>query len=380
VNKDEALQYVLALLDELLAADLTISKHFLALLGESDGLNDPFGPLMKLLTRSSHFVLEKAAALLAKLLTAPSAMAGHAEQVLTRHLQTFSEWVMFQLKSVEPKDAADSPKTQFAVGALQSLVATPSGRAVCINSDGLPILYGLISGAGGASSVQLLYQTIFSLWSLSYSPEAALAMVTSKVGIIAKLVEVLKSVQKEKVIRVTLSTLRNLLGTATASADMVAAGVMPILSGLQPRKWADEDILEDVDLLINALQVNLQTLTSWDVYKKELMSGKLDWTPSHKSESFWKDNYKAFEANGFEALKQLVALLSSEDAQVLAIACNDTAEYIKHSPDGRRLMTQHGAKHPAMQALKYPDPAVQKYALACVQRLMVINWEYLSKA
>jgi hypothetical protein len=33
-----------------------------------------------------------------------------------------------------------------------------------------------------------------------------------------------------------------------------------------------------------------------------------------------------------------------------------------------------------MQALKHPDPAVQKYALACVQRLMVINWEYLSRA
>ena len=80
-------------------------------------------------------------------------------------------------------------------------------------------------------------------------------MVESKVGIISKLVEILKSVQKEKVIRVTLSTLRNLLGTGSASADMVGAGVMPILSGLQPRKWADEDILEDVDFLLNALQV-----------------------------------------------------------------------------------------------------------------------------
>ena len=50
---------------------------------------------------------------------------------------------------------------------------------------------------------------------------------------------------------------------------------------------------------------------------------------------------------------------------------------VKFSRDGRRLMTQYGAKPLAMQVLKHPDPTVQKYALTCVQRLMVINWEYL---
>jgi len=114
------------------------------------------------------------------------------------------------------------------------------------------------------------------------------------------------------------------------------------------------------------------------VYKAELDSGALDWTPSHKSENFWKDNHKAFESGGAAGVKQLIALLSSEDPQVLAVACNDVSEYIKASgSEGRRLMTQYGAKPLAMQVLKHPDPTVQKYALTCVQRLMVINWEYL---
>ena len=43
------------------------------------------------------------------------------------------------------------------------------------------------------------------------------------------------------------------------------------------------------------------------------------------------------------------------------------------------MMTQYGAKPLAMQVLKHPDPAVQKHALTCVQRLMVINWEYLNR-
>jgi len=337
---------------------------------------------MHLLTRSSLFVLEKASALLAKLLTypMPASADANAKQVLSRHLQTFVEWVMFLLKSIDPKEAGDSAKTQFAVGALQLLVATPAGREVCLASEGLPTLYGLMSAAGGGAAVQLLYQVIFSLWSLSYSPAAASEMVTSKVGIIAKLVEILKTVQKEKVIRVALSTLRNLLGNGSASSDMVAAGVMPVLHGLQPRKWADEDILEDIEALIAALQVNLQTLTSWDVYKKEVSVGKLEWSPSHKSDAFWKDNHKAFEASGFETIKQLVELLDADDPQVLAISCNDIAQLVKAHPDGRRLATQFGAKPKAMQALKHPDPTVQKYALECVQRLMVINWEYLSRA
>ena len=121
-------------------------------------------------------------------------------------------------------------------------------------------------------------------------------------------------------------------------------------------------------------------LTSWDVYKTELESGKLEWSPSHKSDNFWKDNTKAFEANGCAAVKQLVALLSSDDPQVLAIVCNDIAEFIKHHPEGRRLMTQYGAKPLAMGVLKHPDQTVQKYALTCVQRMMVINWEYLNRS
>lgn len=175
-----------------------------------------------------------------------------------------------------------------------------------------------------------------------------------------------------------LATLRNLLGTGSASNDMVVFGLMPVLESLLQRKFADEDILEDVDLLHSTLQVNLHNLSSWDVYKTELESGKLEWSPSHKSETFWKDNHKSFEAHDCAAIKRLIAHLGSEDPQVLAIACNDISEFIKHASEGRRLMTHYGAKPLAMQVLKHPDPVVQKYALMCVQRLMVINWEYLT--
>jgi V-type H+-transporting ATPase subunit H len=382
VNKDEVIQYILAMLDELLLAAPSIAGFFHELLVTSKGYNDPFGPLMKLLTRSSLYVLEKATALLGKLLAYKSNVMytdPHAEQVMARHLATFTEWVMYILKAVDPANVGDSPKIQYALLALQNLVGTNTGRAACIAADGLPTLCGLMSGGERttSSALQLLYQVVYCLWSLSYYPEAALEMVTSKVGLVAKLVDIVKSIPKEKVVRVGLATLRNLLGTGSASSDMVGVGIMKVLASLQTRKWADEDIVEDIEFLNQALQVNVVSMSSWDMYSKELATGKLEWSPSHKSENFWRDNYKGFETNKFEAIKQLVALLESDDAQTLAIACHDISEFVKHHPEGRRLMTQHGAKQPAMAILKHADPEVQKHALTCVQRLMVINWEYL---
>ena len=105
-------------------------------------------------------------------------------------------------------------------------------RAAAIEADALVTLSTLLTAstvATSASTVQLTYQTLFSLWSLSYSPEAALEMASSKLGLIAKLVEIVKTSPKEKVIRVALSTLRNLLGIGSAPNDMVVFGLMPVL-------------------------------------------------------------------------------------------------------------------------------------------------------
>lgn len=370
VNKDDAVCYLLAMLETIFDADGGLASYFIKI-APTDGVM----PFLKLLQRSSLFLVEKAACVVAKILAVPGAPE--------EYLATFAAWTVSTLKSVPPSEAADSATVVAAMGGLQSLCSTMTGRVAAMGADALPSLMALLitssMTSSSSSSVQLLYQTLFSLWSLSYSPEAAAEMANSKAGLVAKLVEIVKTSPKEKVIRVSLSTLRNLLGTGSASNDMVVFGLMTSLEAMQARKFADEDIPDDVEFMHSTLQVNLTNLSSWDVYKTELESGKLEWSPSHKSENFWKDNYKSFEGGGCAAVKQLVSLLSSDDAQVLAIACNDISEFIKFSPEGRRLMTQYGAKPLAMAVLKHPDPTVQKHALTCVQRLMVINWEYLNR-
>ena len=384
INKDDVVLYTLVMLDVITDADANIALYFPKLIVETKGVADPMKPLLKLLSQSPPFIVQKVATVLGKLAGAPAPPGAPEPLVATLnlHLTSFAEWVVSVLKEVSPSEASESAKTNASMSGLQALVATMRGRKAALAAEVLPPLSMLVTTSTLSSSsttVQLLYQTLFSLWSLSYSAEAALEMASSKVGLIAKLVEITKASPKEKVIRVALSTLRNLLGVANASNDMVFFGLMPVLEAMHARKFADEDIPEEVEYLSQVLQVNLLGLTSWDVYKAELETGKLEWSPSHKSENFWKDNYKRFEENGNAPIKKLVELLRSEDPQVLAIACSDISELIKFHPEGRRLVTQAGAKPIAMQVLKHPDNTVQKYALTCVQRLMVINWEYLSR-
>lgn len=383
VSKDDSLVYILVLADKLLEANPKLIGFFHAAFFESDGSVDPFKPFVKLLSRTSSSVLEKATAVVSKLLSYAHYIhvgGSPAEGILSGYIGSYAEFLINALKAIDP-GLNEVPKVAYALAGLQAFLGSGPGRTAVVAADGLPALFGLMSSytQTSHSAVQLIYQVVFCLWSLSYSADAALAMVTTKIGLVAKLVDIVKIVQKEKVVRVAIATLKNLLPVASAASDMVGAGLVKALEHLQQRKWADEDIVADLTVLAESLQVNVQGMSSWDVYAKEVASGKLEWSPSHKSDTFWKNNYHAFEAHDFAICKHLVALLSSPDPQTLAIACYDIAEFIKIHPEGRRIMTQIGAKQPAMDLLKHTDPEVQKYSLTAVQRLMVINWEFLHK-
>eukprot|EP00960_Hanusia_phi_P019223 567246-Hanusia_phi.AAC.2 len=54
--------------------------------------------------------------------------------------------------------------------------------------------------------------------------------------------------------------------------------------------WMDEEVLQDVTLLRNELAANEVSSSTFDEYCKEVLSGKLDWTPRHKSTAFWEHN------------------------------------------------------------------------------------------
>ncbi|KAI9484895.1 armadillo-type protein [Zychaea mexicana] len=196
--------------------------------------------------------------------------------------------------------------------------------------------------------------------------------------IIPKLTDIAKAAMKEKVIRVAIATLKNLVEKAPSEnlASMLVAKLLPFTENLSTRKWSDPDILEDIDYVKERLQENFQSLTTFEQYASEVETGKLEWSPPHKSETFWKENASRLEENNFQLLRQLARILSTATSPViLSVAANDIGQYSKYaSKQGKKVLQEVGAKQRVMELMTHEDQDVRYQALSAVQKYMHQAW------
>merc|ERR1719216_663347 len=161
---------------------------------------------------------------------------------------------------------------------------------------------------------------------------------------------------------------------------MVQCKVMKQLEFLEQRKFEDEDIQGDIEFLKEKMEISLQDLSSFDEYITEVKSGRLEWSPVHRSEKFWRENAHHLNDRNYELLKILIQLLeTSKDPLILSVACFDLGEYVRHYSRGKHVLEQLGGKTMVMTLLAHEDPNVRYEALLAVQKLMVHNWEYLGR-
>lgn len=146
------------------------------------------------------------------------------------------------------------------------------------------------------------------------------------------------------------------------------------------QKMEDEDLKADMEFLSETLATSVADLSSFDEYATEIKSARLEWSPVHSSEKFWRECAPRLNEKNYELLKILVRLLeTSKDALVLSVAAHDLGEYVRHYPRGKQVAESLGGKHLVMQLLTHDDPNVRYEALLCVQKLMVTHWEFLGK-
>lgn len=70
------------------------------------------------------------------------------------------------------------------------------------------------------------------------------------------------------------------------------------------------------------------------------------------------------------------ALLDDEDREeVVAVACFDLGEFIRHYPSGRAIAKRLGAKEIVMPLMDHESQGVQRQALQCISKLLVNNWQ-----
>ena len=109
----------------------------------------------------------------------------------------------------------------------------------------------------------------------------------------------------------------------------------------------------------------------------------MSWTPSHRSEEFWRENAIKLTEKDYKLLRILAQLLStSSDPVVLAVSCHDVGELVKQVPGARsysrpqkftnivRHVQALGAKTRIMELMGHSDPDVRYEALSTVQTLM----------
>jgi len=218
---------------------------------------------------------------------------------------------------------------------------------------------------------------LYNLWLLTYNKTVASQIASSKA--ISYIVEIIKTQQKEKIVRLCLSTLVNCLNIGYNNEQMLEGALMKPLELLSNKNWGDEDIVNDVKVLKEQLEKNLLELSTFELYKKEVLGGNLEWSPVHRSERFWKENSAKFEEDNCKLLITLKGYLTTEvpNSLVTAVACYDIGEFARIHPRGRTIVQHLGIKIPLMVLMEDKDPEVKKQALTAVQKLMVHNWEYL---
>ncbi|KAJ8867061.1 hypothetical protein PR048_032923 [Dryococelus australis] len=266
---------------------------------------------------------------------------------------------------------------QSVARCLQMMLRIDEYRFAFVAVDGISTLLAILSSR---INFQIQYQLVFCLWVLTFNPLLAEKM--NKFNVIPILADILSDSVKEKVTRIILAVFRNLIEKpedAQVSKEhciaMVQCKVLKQLSIFEQRKLDDEDIVEDIDFLNQKLQASVQDLSSFDEYATEIKSGRLEWSPVHKSAKFWRENASRLNEKNYELLRILIHLLeTSKDTLVLSVASFDIGEYVRHYPRGKDVIEQLGGKQLVMQLLAHEDPNVRYEALLAVQKLMVHNW------
>ncbi|VDP40025.1 unnamed protein product [Soboliphyme baturini] len=186
---------------------------------------------------------------------------------------------------------------------------------------------------------------------------------------------------KEKVTRIIMAIFRNLLEKPEDreiirenAIQMVQCQVYKTLELIMSKAYDDPEFNEDTQFVTEQLQSSY-FFSSFDEYLTELKSGRLQWSPVHKTEKFWKENVQRFNEKNFELIKILVKILEvTNDPLVLCVAAHDLGQYVRHYPRGKTVIEQLNGKQMVMRLLTHEDPNVRYHALLAIQKIMVHNW------
>jgi len=370
IPKDQNLRYILTVVDDLLEEDNARVELFTQHARKNG--DSTLSCFLPLLLRPDAYIAHQAARILSTICVTC------VDQVTEQELDYFFNWFLSQLTS------NGNEYLQNVAQCLMKILREETYRLKFVKIT--ESVGTIIRVLGRKIGFQLQYQLINCLWLLSFTP-SIVETTFVQYNPIPTLGDILSEAVKDKVIRIILAFFRNLVDSSINESiqgqfvlSMIQCKVPKSIDLLKNKDFDDPELAEDLTAITKKLDESMQQISSFDEYSQEIRSNRLEWSPVHKSDKFWRENAVRLNENNYELLRILTSLLTLDNnALVLAVAAHDIGEYVRCYPRGRRILETLDCKTKVMMLMQHPDSAVKYNALVATQKIMVDNWEYIDR-
>jgi V-type H+-transporting ATPase subunit H len=351
-------QYLLTVLSEACRVDATVWD----MLGKKAAKTDMFTPFTILLGRPTidTFVADKAIQVLTSIMSHAPDGAYSIQQVKL----VCSGLISGQFKA-----------SQVGVlDGLSNLLKRDAYRAAVFE------VFGTLERifAVSVETPAALYKSLFCIWVASFNDDVLGRIFAKRAdSLVALLSSTFEECRVEKILRIALSVVKNVLSSPTISEAIVESGLVHAIQPLEYEKWRDNELYDEIRSVASRVVAETAKHSNFERYEKELHDGQLRRGFIH-SEKFWLDNVSNFERDNFAPVARLIALLNSNDAITQAVACHDLGEFARLHPSGKRVVNKLNGKGAVMALMTSSNREVAKEALLCTQKLMLNNWDKLS--
>ena len=303
INNLPILQYVFIRMEEILgltpdveipSGDITSKR---AVYFANDQGLVPSGPFLRGMQSGDALIQRSAACVYACLLV-----------YLNGDLNAFVSWLMDQFHHA-PIENLLPP--------LCMIMRKEAAREALAKANGINLIVAKLFKIGVNGNAQHIYELTFCLWTISLDRKIDQTAFLSS-GVIRILADLLASAPSRKVVRMALATLHNLASVEHEGVvtEMLTSGLQRLLESMirsnSHTQGGDPEVEADVKALSEVLLKNFRELSTFERWVSEIQSGALRWGVVH-TEKFWRENAKLLEADDFKLLKQLIALLRSDD-------------------------------------------------------------------
>ncbi|VUZ52954.1 unnamed protein product [Hymenolepis diminuta] len=371
ISKEQTLQYLLSLMDEMFTEETSRVELFRKYFdSKSENIWNYF---FNFLQRSDQICVYQISKIITKL------ACWSSQKMDEKSLSFFYDWLLEHIQE------SNNEFIRTIARNLQMLLRVRNYRGTFVEKQGVPVLLKVL--ADKSSNMEIHYQLTFCLWCLSFNKDLVPFMVKEPT-LVNTVCDIFTNTDREKDLRICMALMRSILGQLSdartkraISLRMVQHKALKRLELLNQKELNhDPEMSEDLKVLRDDLLACVHDVSSLEEYVTELTSGRLEWSPVHKSDQFWRENADKFTENNYELLRMLIYLLEySTDPEILSIASHDVGEFVSHYPRGKQVVDKLNAKPLVMTLLQHNDASVRYNALLALQKIMVHNWNVFDK-